>query len=58
MTLYDEIQELKQFECEGRCVLSVYLNTNPADREAQNGAWKIQLKNGLKRLDEYLTASK
>ncbi|WP_237150874.1 VLRF1 family aeRF1-type release factor [Planococcus plakortidis] len=58
MTLYDEIQELKQFECEDRCVLSVYLNTNPADREAQNGAWKIQLKNGLKRLDEYLTASK
>jgi len=58
MTLYDEIQELKQFECENRCVLSVYLNTNPADREAQNGAWKIQLKNGLKRLDEYLTASK
>ncbi|MDE0584252.1 VLRF1 family aeRF1-type release factor [Planococcus sp. A6] len=58
MTLYDEIQKLKQFECEDRCVLSVYLNTNPADREAQNGAWKIQLKNGLKRLDEYLTASK
>lgn len=58
MTLYDEIQELKQFECEDRCVLSVYLNTNPADREAQNGAWKIQLKNGLKRIDEYLTASK
>ncbi|WP_211655141.1 VLRF1 family aeRF1-type release factor [Planococcus alpniumensis] len=58
MTLYDEIQELKQFECEDRCVLSVYLNTNPADREAQNGAWKIQLKNGLKRLDEYLTVSK
>ncbi|WP_434400127.1 VLRF1 family aeRF1-type release factor [Planococcus sp. 11815] len=58
MTLYDEIQELKQFECEDRCVLSVYLNTNPADREAQNGAWKIQLKNGLKRLEEYLTASK
>ncbi|MGM0896765.1 MAG: VLRF1 family aeRF1-type release factor [Bacillota bacterium] len=57
MTLYDEIQELKQFECEDRCVLSVYLNTNPADREAQNGAWKIQLKNGLKRLEEYLTAS-
>ena len=58
MTLYDEIQELKQIECEDRCVLSVYLNTNPADREAQNGAWKIQLKNGLKRIDEYLTASK
>lgn len=58
MILYDEIQKLKAFRCEDRCVLSVYLNTNPADSEAQNGAWKIHLKNGLKRLDEYLTASK
>lgn len=57
MTLYDEIQKLKSFECEDRCVLSVYLNTNPADLNAQNGAWKIHLKNGLKRLEEYLTAS-
>lgn len=57
MTLYDEIQKLKAFQCEDRCVLSVYLNTNPADLNAQNGAWKIHLKNGLKRLDEYLTAS-
>ncbi|RNF40153.1 VLRF1 family aeRF1-type release factor [Planococcus salinus] len=57
MTLYDEIQKLKSFECEDRCVLSVYLNTNPADLNAQSGAWKIHLKNGLKRLDEYLTAS-
>lgn len=57
MTLYDEIQELKNFECEDRCVLSVYLNTNPADLNAQNGAWRIHLKNGLKRLDEYLEAS-
>lgn len=57
MTLYDKIQELKSFECPDRCVLSVYLNTNPADTNAQNGAWKIHLKNGLKRLDEYLTAA-
>lgn len=57
MTLYDEIQKLKTFECNERCVLSVYLNTNPADLNAQNGAWKIHLKNGLKRLEEYLTAS-
>lgn len=57
MSLYSEIQELKNFHCEDRCVLSVYLNTNPADLNAQNGAWRIHLKNGLKRLDEYLTAS-
>lgn len=58
MTLYDEIQELKAFRCDDRCVLSIYLNTNPADSEAQNGAWKIHLKNGLKKLDEYLSASR
>ncbi|RLQ90440.1 VLRF1 family aeRF1-type release factor [Planomicrobium sp. Y74] len=57
MTLYDEIQELKNFKCEDRCVLSVYLNTNPADLNAQNGAWRIHLKNGLKRIEEYLEAS-
>ena len=57
MTLYDEIQKLKNFECEDRCVLSVYLNTNPADLNAQNGAWRIHLKNGLKRIEEYLEAS-
>lgn len=57
MTLYDEIQKLKAFNCDDRCVLSVYLNTNPADLNAQNGAWRIHLKNGLKRLDEYLEAS-
>ncbi|HSJ37665.1 MAG TPA: VLRF1 family aeRF1-type release factor [Planococcus sp. (in: firmicutes)] len=57
MTLYDEIQELKNFKCEDRCVLSVYLNTNPADLNAQSGAWRIHLKNGLKRMEEYLEAS-
>ncbi|WP_033543965.1 VLRF1 family aeRF1-type release factor [Planococcus sp. CAU13] len=57
MTLYDEIQKLKNFECEDRCVLTVYLNTNPADLNAQNGAWRIHLKNGLKRIEEYLEAS-
>jgi hypothetical protein len=57
MTLYDEIQKLKAFQCEDRCVLSVYLNTNPADLNAQSGAWRIHLKNGLKRIEEYLTAS-
>ncbi len=55
MTLSNELQELKEFHCDERCVLSVYLNTNPADPEQQKGAWRIHLKNGLKRIDEYLT---
>lgn len=58
MTLSKELQALRDFHCNDRCVLTVYLNTNPADPEQMNGAWKIQLKNGLKRVQEYLQASK
>lgn len=57
MSLSEELQNLKEFKCDSRCVLSVYLNTNPADPEQQNGAWRIHLKNGLKRITEYLDAS-
>lgn len=58
MSLSKELQKLKEYKCDSRCVLSVYLNTNPADPEQQNGAWRIHLKTGLKRLHEYLEASK
>lgn len=58
MSLIKELQTLKEFKCVDRCVLSVYLNTNPGDPEQLNGAWRIHLKSGLKRIDEYLTASK
>src|SRR6185312_2183034 len=57
MSLSEKLKELKEFECSSRCVLSVYLNTNPADPEQQNGAWRIHLKTGLKRIDEYIKAS-
>ena len=57
MSLSKELQTLKEFHCDDRCVLSVYLNTNPGDPEQLNGAWRIHLKSGLKRIDEYLTAS-
>jgi hypothetical protein len=57
MSLSKELQTLKEYQCEDRCVLSVYLNTNPGDPEQLNGAWRIHLKSGLKRIDEYLTAS-
>ncbi|CAM3142784.1 VLRF1 family aeRF1-type release factor [Filibacter tadaridae] len=57
MSLSKELQTLKEFRCDDRCVLSVYLNTNPADPEQLNGAWKIHLKNGFSRFDEYLAAS-
>lgn len=57
MSLIKELATLKEFGCEHRCVLSVYLNTNPGDPELLNGGWKIHLKNGFKRLEEYLEAS-
>ncbi|MBE1556691.1 VLRF1 family aeRF1-type release factor [Sporosarcina limicola] len=58
MSLSKELQTLKEFQCNDRCVLSVYLNTNPADPDQLKGAWKIHLKSGLKRINEYITASK
>ncbi|QKS70580.1 hypothetical protein FLK61_27915 [Paenalkalicoccus suaedae] len=58
MTLTEEIHKLRELECsEGKCVLSVYLNTDPANPDQQKGEWKIRLKNGLKRLEEYIEAS-
>lgn len=57
MTINDELQALKEYSCSDRCVLSVYLNTNPGDPEQLNGGWKIHLKSGLKRIGEYLEAS-
>ena len=58
MSLSKELQTLKDFQCDDRCVLSAYLNTNPGDPEQLNGAWRIHLKSGLKRIDEYIKASK
>lgn len=58
MTLTNELKDLKDIECpDGKCVLSVYLNTDPANQDQQKGEWKIRLKNGLKRIEEYIEAS-
>ncbi|WP_280770199.1 VLRF1 family aeRF1-type release factor [Salipaludibacillus daqingensis] len=58
MALENELQNLKDFTCaESKCVLSIYLNTDPADQDQQKGEWKIRLKNGLNRIQEYLDAS-
>lgn len=57
MSLSKELKTLKDFHCDDRCVLSVYLNTNPGDPDQLNGAWRIHLKSGLKRIDEYIKAS-
>src|SRR5690554_4181193 len=58
MGLAEDLENLKQFQCsQGKCVLSVYLNTDRSEKSQQQGEWKIRLKNGLKRLEEYLIAS-
>ena len=57
MAIIEELQALKEYSCNKRCVLTVYLNTNPGDPEQLNGGWKIHLKSGLKRIGEYLDAS-
>ncbi|WP_214888850.1 VLRF1 family aeRF1-type release factor [Exiguobacterium sp. s142] len=53
MGLASDLKQLRQIECKDKCVLSVYLNTGPN----QQGDWSIHLKNGLKRIGEYLEAS-
>ncbi|WP_277585259.1 VLRF1 family aeRF1-type release factor [Psychrobacillus antarcticus] len=57
MTINKEIEALKAYTSMDRSILSIYLNTNPADPEQLNGAWDIHLKSGLKRIGEYLKAS-
>ncbi|WP_026672725.1 VLRF1 family aeRF1-type release factor [Alkalihalobacterium bogoriense] len=49
MALTKEWDKLNGFRC-GKGVLSLYLNTF----ESQGGQWQIRLKNGLKKLDEYI----
>lgn len=53
MGLANDLKKLRKVECVDKCVLSVYLNTGPN----QEGDWTIHLKNGLKRIGEYLEAS-
>ncbi|WP_080871869.1 VLRF1 family aeRF1-type release factor [Oceanobacillus timonensis] len=51
MLLQDKIKRLKQISYEEpQKVLSMYLNTDHRDPEQQGGAWRIELKNGLKEL--------
>ncbi|MGD6872104.1 hypothetical protein ACQCU1_07910 [Sutcliffiella horikoshii] len=38
-------------------VLSLYLHTDRSHRDQQGGEWKIALKNGFNRLEEYIGAS-
>ncbi|MGY4690569.1 VLRF1 family aeRF1-type release factor [Salibacterium sp. K-3] len=56
MTLADELKTYKQQEDETG-ILTIYLNTDFGDGSQHGGEWKIRLKNGLKRLKEYVETS-
>lgn len=52
------INELNKLEDEKRespnNVFTMYLNTDPSDPDQQGGKWKINLKNGLQKFEQYL----
>ncbi|WP_079710896.1 VLRF1 family aeRF1-type release factor [Paraliobacillus ryukyuensis] len=56
MQLKQQWNKLKNLKLEKpNSVLTMYLNTDPADPDQQGGEWKIHLKNGLNRFENYLT---
>jgi len=58
MDLEKQIQRLERVRGEGsNKMLTMYLNTDPADPDQQGGKWKINLKNGLRNFDKYLHES-
>jgi hypothetical protein len=56
MALKKELQQLREQRCEDGC-LTIYLNTDQSSTDQKKGEWKIRLKNGLSKLEEYIQAS-
>ncbi|WP_054636761.1 hypothetical protein [Thalassobacillus sp. C254] len=56
MALAEELLKYKEKK-DDHGVLSVYLNTDFGEGTQHNGEWKIRLKNGMKRLQEYVEKS-
>lgn len=58
MIYQDKIAKLRNMKLQKPDkVLSLYLNTDRRDQDQQGGEWKIALKTGFKRLEEYLKVS-
>ncbi|WP_088102332.1 VLRF1 family aeRF1-type release factor [Halalkalibacter urbisdiaboli] len=51
-----ELQQMKSKNGERGC-LTIYLNTDQSSNDQCKGEWKIRLKNGLNKLEEYIEAS-
>ena len=52
MDLVKQLQQVKDMYDE-KGILTIYLSTDQTSNDQQKGEWKIRLKNGLKKLDEY-----
>ncbi|WLV23910.1 VLRF1 family aeRF1-type release factor [Aciduricibacillus chroicocephali] len=59
MDLAKQLQELEQIHGDGSKgkILTMYLNTDPADPDQQGGKWRITLKNGLRNFEKYIQES-
>ncbi|GAE25998.1 hypothetical protein JCM9140_2026 [Halalkalibacter wakoensis JCM 9140] len=53
MALAKELQKLKDQTSEDG-YLTIYLQTDQTSNDQQRGEWKIRLKNGLKKIEEYI----
>ncbi|RSL31643.1 hypothetical protein D7Z54_19565 [Salibacterium salarium] len=56
MALIEDLNDLKH-EHDETGILTIYLNTDFGDGSQHGGEWKIRLKNGLKKLKEYVDTS-
>jgi hypothetical protein len=55
MRFSERLEDLKKQRAEGsQKILSLYLNTDRSQPDQQGGEWKIKLKNGLNKFEEYI----
>lgn len=55
MLNYECIKKLEHVKQESpNNVFTMYLNTDPSDPDQQGGKWKISLKNGLQKFEQYI----
>ncbi|MDQ0300810.1 hypothetical protein J2S78_003278 [Salibacterium salarium] len=56
MALIEDLNDFKH-QTDETGILTIYLNTDFADGSQHGGEWKIRLKNGLKKIKEYIDTS-
>lgn len=59
MINYKEVEKLRNLKQESpNKVFTMYLNTDPSDPDQQGEKWKINLKNGLQKFEQYIIEDK